>query len=282
MNPIDPPEYNHIIQKTIQLMPKHTDKTAVMLHEYGTHFPKHLMDYSAMLDGKYLDNYQCQIEEILHRNPDDDWFKQLCSYQFHRYGARELFNDTSFFARINKLTRSQFLESPPLDLFDPAFVGSLVSGPDFGIDLVGGGTDLNSANISGSFFINKLTTAGIIGKDYNQAAANINAVSNDPNEEVGAYDDNAGEPENLYGQSESAAVATGKNFRSMTLFSLTTTANWAVWQASGANADARFFFNVSDGRRFKAHTFDTAFPDPAGTGYSSSSVAQHDNTLRGA
>lgn len=130
------------------------------------------------------------------------------------------------------------------------------------------GTGGAVSDIDISLNVQKTDSSGIIGEYYNQIATKI--VTQSGNYRQAVYDDSSA-PNALLANTGSLTIpATGYNYESLTEFALSTTAVWLAVQPD--NSTARLnrtggVYTNGDGK-LKTYTYGTAFPNPAGSGYS--------------
>jgi len=113
----------------------------------------------------------------------------------------------------------------------------------------------------------------VIGNTYNSIAM---SSLNEPggNYKLAAYDDDSGEPDALYQATGDHTPDIGYTYRTMTDFDLASTVVWlasthdtGVWNVELGTA------GVTWDRRYKISVaYASAFPDPAGVGWSSATV----------
>src|SRR3990167_3485213 len=109
-----------------------------------------------------------------------------------------------------------------------------------------------------------------LGKWQAQATGNITEIrvtaSGNGNIKLGIYTDNAGEPDDLLSSVGSTAITTGENVIPITSTPVVSgTYYWLAYNIDQANIPYK---NTGGTNRYKVLTYATAFPDPAGTGFS--------------
>lgn len=98
MNPLDSLELQAFMRNLNQEMPIHTETTAKIKRSYSQGMPKNLMEYSAHVDNKFLNQNLAIIEEIMHRNPKHpipQWFRD---YQVRHYAKFGILKGDQIFA----------------------------------------------------------------------------------------------------------------------------------------------------------------------------------------
>jgi len=154
--------------------------------------------------------------------------------------------------------------------FGVAFGGGPVGSPELEVGSTGGIDTL------GNNFLMLIevpeSAGGVIGNTYNSIAMSIKNAPGG-NYKLGAYDDNAGEPDALYQQTGDFTPADEYTYRTVTDFDLTTA---VVWLGSNHSTGV---LNVEQGtirtwyRRYKiGFAYGSSMPAPAGTGFSTATT----------
>ena len=127
-------------------------------------------------------------------------------------------------------------------------------------------------NASAVYFVIQNNTAlqqGVVGTCYDQISIDANNTTG--NIRMGAYNDDAGDPDVLYAQTGSISLFNDYSYQSIDEFELTTTAVWLAWHKS---SDSYMRENeATDFDRWHKSASYGSFPDPAGTGYIETSEA---------
>lgn len=258
------------LSKSLPQMPFHTDNTVKIPRSYSQGLPKNLMDYSAEKMDDFINPNLAIIEEIAHRQPQSIIPKWFIEYQTKYYKNYNLLKGDGFFQTRLKDGYRRNLSPNLSEVRDVGMWGNLgqfllaphVNGATLESNSGGTTTDF-SANLLMAF---KMSSAGVIGEYYDQAALDI--VSGSGNYRLGVYDTGA---TNLLGETGGVAVAAGYTFRAIPEFALTSTENWVshLNDASPFNLDRST--TPASGRKYRSLSY-TSMPNPWGTPDTTDSV----------
>lgn len=254
MNPAHIDELVPFMRNLNSEMPIHTDSTAKIKRSYSQGMPKNMMEYSAHVNNKFLNDNLAIIEEIAHRdqkNPIPKWFRD---YQIKHYAKFGILKGDNFFPRdrfFAKIHPNAIYHHASMSFHNPGFTSVIGNTKVFGSTIEVGGT---SANIDNQNTIScARVPGGVVGTYYNQLAVNIHTASG--NYRLGLYDDSSGTPVNLYAETGSIAAATGFNFQSITEIPLSTSQNFIAVNCDNATLKVYRNLEASGDNIFKTWTY---------------------------
>ena len=250
-------DLQYLVKSIDDRMPLHSEECVKIPHTFGK-LPKNLLEYSAKVNAKFLDNHLCEIEDVKHFFPEHDLPKWLKNYQRKQYLKSGMLNHDGFFTHDpeNGLLMPKNTHFILTNMNTTAYKGGIIGGPDL---LSADPNDGNNNLADGTLWANKLTL-GTIGLLYDQIAANIHTSSG--NVRMGFYDDSSIEANNLMAETASTATPSA-NFTtelSLTETALVTTLNWAALEFDNGTARCKAK-NVSVEARLKTFTYGV-LPDP--------------------
>ncbi len=229
-------------------MPMHTDNTAKVKRSYSQNFPKNLMDYSAKVDNKFLNDNLHTIEEMEYRKKGiTDGFR---NYQNKHYGNREILNHDLYFTHEGK-TYPKVSGAALMGIKNIGFIGSLDVKVN-GANLTAGGTALHT-NLASYIYAGRLSS-GTIGEYYNQISVNVFATGSG-SINLAVYDDDGASPskaETVYGETGSFTAATGITEHSLSEFDLVTAQNWSAVQTTASDI---YYSSAANAGSYKAHSY---------------------------
>lgn len=248
-------------------MPRHTDKTMRIKHDYSQPLPKSLSEYSDIVNEKFKDNHLAEIEEADNMNFLTNKFK-IWFHNQQKYHSN-IKNKDGFFTKLKNYVEMDMKSSILACGFiiNPYMFGGLI-----GTTLTcGNGSSGTSAFNVGEIYCQKPNTGTyVVGSLYNQIA--LSCGNSTGNMKQGVYDDSGSNPNNLLAQITSRPLDSAFTLQSITEFTLTTNPIWIA--ASIDNASSTFYYQdygSNDARR-KAATYATNFLNPVGAGLSSNSA----------
>jgi len=212
-------------------MPFHTDKTSTIPYTYKS-LPKNIMVESHKADNKYLNNHLSEIEEAVDKKLMDK--NSFVHQQIKYHGKSGILNHDNFFhcdlatgtpISSDNFKHFSFLINPYM------VIAGIPAGDDLEVFSSGGtypnraGNQLSLARSDG--------TNGTIDDAYNQIA--VDAINSTGNINLGAYDDDGSDPDNLYADTGGAGLENGYVFVPLSEFQLTTSKTWLAFVKSAAS-----------------------------------------------
>lgn len=239
MNPLDKEEFAAFTEIMHKEMPLHTPTTAKIPHTYGQ-LPKNLMDYSAKVDNKFLNNYQHFIEECKARNKENHFIKSFQFYQLDKYDKYGILSKDGFYSTAKRIITSKHRgvwgNLPSFFIMFPGKVN--------GADLETNQTTGNLGNFGGNIVRAFKLPSGTVGEYYDRVA--VSALNSNGNLTLAIYDDSSGDPVNRMGLTSSNAADSAYTWRSVTEFALTTAVNHAAYIASNGTFQCQSTTGPSD------------------------------------
>jgi len=257
MNPLDKEEFTAFKEIMNKEMPVHTINSARVKHIYGN-FPKNFMEESALVDNKFLNNYQHIIEEISNRNKQNHFIKLFRIYQLDNYEKYGTLEHDCFYSMGGKILSSKHRGGSGLLLGQFILFGR-VNGPE----LTGGGnTSTGAFNPSGFVYAAKTSDAGTVGHYYDEIAINCTS-GNNGNMKAVIYDDDGGSPSKPNAPYNSGTgdftSSSDFNYHTMAEFSLAGIQVWGAWQWQSSSNITLTETSSSNLGAFKSQSYGT-FP----------------------
>lgn len=254
-------------------MPMRTANTLEVKRTFSQGMPKNAFSYSQDVNEQFLNDNLGIIEEIEYRNKDHyipKWFK---SYQNGIYRDTDILNHDNFFKEKNgdlmeNIDKYHFKHNGRIYAKVSGASPTIINSARFGGSTEGDEIEFgNTDSLSSTGTVLALFTDDInqctVGNLYDEMA--VNRRTGTTNIRMGCYDDLSYFPENLLGETGSAAWSSiGYTYQSMTEFAMTTAQFWLgyVLESSGAGGWSR----TSDAQmEYRAYTYG-ALPDPADNG----------------
>jgi hypothetical protein len=242
------------LQRDLANMPIHTPSFA-KIPATMCFLPKNVMDYSAKVDNKFLNNSLSLVEEIQARQPDNKFVSWFRKYQSHYYRAHGILEHDGFFSR--------FHEWQKYNGGDPMIRGASFGNTRGYFNSYGkvNGATLETDQVTGSaaddtamnhVLCNRLETLGTVGQYYDQIATRIGST-NSSNINMGVYDDTGSSvPNALLASTGGIAMpaTTSYTFQSVTEFALTTTRVWAALNHSSNSGSVRRQNSAGSGKMY--------------------------------
>lgn len=234
MNPLDPLELHAFVRHLNEEMPVHTETTAKIKRSYSQGMPKNLMEYSSLVDNKFLNDNLAIIEEMHHRDQIHYIPKWFRDYQIKHFAKFGILNKDSFFAtRMRDGFRKHFASDlteiraighhASMSFHNPGFTSVIGNTKVFGSTIEAGGS-VSTSDATSVIRCTKGNTLGNIDDFYDRLA--IDCVVGGNNTKLGLYDDLSSAPNARLGQVGSHSQISGFNWQSMTEVALTTVQIW--------------------------------------------------------
>jgi hypothetical protein len=266
MNPLDPLELKAFMRNLQEEMPVHTETTAKIKRSFSQGMPKNLMEYSAHVDNKFLNDNLAIIEEMHHRDqkhPIPKWFRE---YQIKHFAKHGILKADGFFVRdrfFGRMFPREIYYGAGANYHNMGIASVIGNTKVFGSEIqVGGSNQANGTNATGYLFIMNLTNA-IAQAWYDRIALSVNTPAG--NYHIGCYDDNSN-PNNLLVDSGSLAVPSGYTYQAVTEFQAPSTTIWLALTVNNTSLSPHYWSSPTLGRHYKTFTYGS-LPNPAGTGY---------------
>jgi len=210
MNPNDPPEFANLIKTIKKELPFFSKKTVSMKADHGQ-LPKNVRNHTIKLNEKFLDNNLHTIDEIKHRNKNNNFVKRFDNYQ------------------------SRFFNIAPVSCTDTASM--LINSYMFAAAACTGISEVNSAT-SGTgdqaendqIIFNQMTSDVTVDNCFNQAAVK-RGTGTGGNLRIGVYDESSSAPNDLLVQTASLSMpgASSYTFQSLDETEATTVRLWLAF-----------------------------------------------------
>lgn len=272
VNPLDPLELAPFLRNLKAEMPIHTETTAKIKRSYSQGMPKNLMEYSAHVDNKFLNDNLAIVEEIAYRDqkhPIPKWFRD---YQIKHFAKFGILKADGFFVRdriFGQMFPREIYHHASMSFHNPGFTSVIGNTKVLGSEIeIGTGAASNGAWGNNLLVLQSDQANYPVNAWYDRMA--YKGRTGSTNMRMGIYDDSGStEPVNLLRETGSFANSGGSYaYQSVTEFQIPTAKFWF----GGVIDNAGFggYFNSGGPMRYKSYTFG-ALPTPSGspTGYTS-------------
>lgn len=236
-------------------MPKHTRLVSEMPRSYSQGLPKNLMEYSAHLDNKFLNNNLAIIDEIEHRDPLNIVPKWFRDYQMGYFSNHGILAHDGFFSKIIESKHRGIFQYSMLSFSAPGL--AQVNGAQLETYASGGSSVSQTLDQLRCYYSSG--TVGIVETYYDEIAVNSYAATG--NIHLGVYSETSSAPDDLLADTGSIALTADYAFKSLSAFALTTTNVWLCdLKSASSNLDRKetgtlYYLNMAYG----------ALPNPFGT-----------------